>query len=129
SSPPTPPRFRSPSPAASQSRIRWWCRLENSSGISAFERSRSCRAHRISPLRTKPWRNSAGGRMQVPDDGDVVRRLAGDDPAALEDAYARYAGRCRAVAFRTLGDDALAQDAVQEAFVALWRHRTGLVVR
>ena len=67
--------------------------------------------------------------MQVPDDADVVRRLAGDDPAALEDAYARYAGRCRAVAFRTLGDDALAQDAVQEAFVALWRHRTGLVVR
>ena len=62
-------------------------------------------------------------------DADVVRRLAGDDPKALEEAYRQHAARCRAVAYRTLGDDALAQDAVQEAFAALWRHRGGLVVR
>jgi len=67
--------------------------------------------------------------MQGSADADVVRRLADDDPSALEEAYALYASRCRAVAYRTLGDDALAQDAVQEAFSSLWRHRTGLVVR
>jgi len=59
----------------------------------------------------------------------MVRRLAGDDPRALEEAYGLHASRCRAVAYRTLHDDALAQDAVQEAFASLWRHRRGLVVR
>ena len=67
--------------------------------------------------------------MVAPADADVVRRLAGDDPSALEEAYRRYAGRCRTVAYRVAGDDGLAQDAVQEAFLALWRHRAGLVVR
>lgn len=67
--------------------------------------------------------------MRGSGDADVVRRLAGDDPTALEDAYRLYAARCRAVAYRTIGDDALAQDAVQEAFTALWRHRAGIVVR
>lgn len=62
-------------------------------------------------------------------DADVVRRLADDDPSALEEAYRLYAARCRAVAYRTTGDDASAQDAVQEAFTALWRHRSGIVVR
>jgi len=67
--------------------------------------------------------------MQGSADADVVRRLADDDPTALEEAYSRYAGRCKAVAYRALGDDALAQDAIQEAFSALWRHRRGLVIR
>ena len=67
--------------------------------------------------------------MESPADADVVRRLADGDPSALEEAYRAHAARCRAVAFRTLGDDALAQDAVQEAFLSLWRRRSGLVVR
>ena len=62
-------------------------------------------------------------------DSDLVRRLAAGDPVALEDAYRSYAPRCKGVAYRVLRDDARAEDAVQEAFLALWRHREGLVVR
>jgi RNA polymerase sigma-70 factor, ECF subfamily len=60
---------------------------------------------------------------------ELARRLVGGDPSALEDAYREHAARCNAIAFRVLGDDDRARDAVQEAFLALWRHRQGLVVR
>jgi len=60
---------------------------------------------------------------------DVVRRLAANDPTALEDAYRLYAKRCSAVAYSVLRDAALAEDAVQEGFLALWRHRAGLLIR
>ncbi len=59
----------------------------------------------------------------------LVTRLCSDDPTALEEAYQRYAARCKAVAYRILADEMRAEDAVQEAFLALWRHRAGLVVR
>jgi RNA polymerase sigma-70 factor, ECF subfamily len=62
-------------------------------------------------------------------DADLVQRLCGGDPAALEEAYRLYASRCKGVAYRVLRDDVRAEDAVQEAFLALWRHREGLVVR
>jgi RNA polymerase sigma-70 factor (ECF subfamily) len=62
-------------------------------------------------------------------DADLVRRLAGDEPAALEEVYRTYGPRCKAVARRVLRDDSRAEDAVQEAFLALWRHRDGLVAR
>jgi RNA polymerase sigma-70 factor, ECF subfamily len=62
-------------------------------------------------------------------DADLVRRLAGGEPQALEEAYGTYAPRCKAVAQRVLRDALRAEDAVQEAFLALWRHRDGLVVR
>jgi RNA polymerase sigma-70 factor, ECF subfamily len=60
---------------------------------------------------------------------ELARRLVAGDPSALEDAYQEHAARCNAIAFRVLGDDDRARDAVQEAFLALWRHREGLVVR
>lgn len=59
----------------------------------------------------------------------LVARLTADDPTALEEAYRLLARRCKAVAYRVLQDDARAEDAVQEAFLALWLHRKGLVVR
>lgn len=59
----------------------------------------------------------------------VIARLSADDPSALAEAYDRHAARCRGVAYRVLRDDALAEDAVQEAFASLWRRRDGLTVR
>ena len=66
--------------------------------------------------------------MQSPD-ALIAQALIAGHPTALEDAYRLYAPRCRAAAWRVLRDDSLAQDAVQEAFVSLWRHRDGLVIR
>jgi RNA polymerase sigma-70 factor (ECF subfamily) len=60
---------------------------------------------------------------------DLIRRLAGGDPSALEQAFAAYGPRCNAIAYRVLHDDDRARDAVQEAFLSLWRHRGGLIVR
>jgi RNA polymerase sigma-70 factor, ECF subfamily len=67
--------------------------------------------------------------MASPDAMELIRRLQDDDPVALEDAYALHAARCNAIAYRVLADDDRARDAVQEAFLALWRHRHGLVMR
>ena len=67
--------------------------------------------------------------MVSTDATDLIARLIKGDPGALEDAYTQHAARCNAVAFRILGDGDLSRDAVQEAFLALWRHRDGLVVR
>jgi len=64
-----------------------------------------------------------------PRDLELVQRLTSGDPAALEDAYREYAARCKAVAYRVLRDETRAEDAVQEAFLTLWRHRDGLVAR
>ena len=66
----------------------------------------------------------------VIDSGDsVIARLRAGDPGALAEAYDRHAARCRGVAYRVLRDDALAEDAVQEAFASLWRRRDGMTVR
>ena len=67
--------------------------------------------------------------MARSDPSELVRRLADGDPSALEGAFREHAARCNAVAFAVLGDDHSARDAVQEAFLSLWRHRHGLVVR
>ncbi len=64
------------------------------------------------------------------DSGDsVITRLRAGDPTALADAYERHSALCRGVAYRVLRDDALAEDAVQDAFAALWRRRDGMTVR
>lgn len=60
---------------------------------------------------------------------DLVRRLVAGDASALEEAYHQHAARCLGIALRVLRDRARAEDAVQEAFLSLWRHREGLVVR
>jgi RNA polymerase sigma-70 factor (ECF subfamily) len=67
--------------------------------------------------------------MVPPDATNLITRLITDDPSALEEAYGLHAARCYAIAHRILGDADESRDAVQEAFLALWRHRHGLVVR
>ena len=59
----------------------------------------------------------------------VITRLRAGDPAALAEAYERHSALCRGVAYRVLRDEALAEDAVQDAFASLWRRREGMTVR
>jgi RNA polymerase sigma factor (sigma-70 family) len=59
----------------------------------------------------------------VTTDEELVGRLAaGPDEAALSELYDRYQAVMYGLAMRITNDSALAQDAVQEAFVGVWRN-------
>ena len=55
------------------------------------------------------------------DDKAVAARVLEGDGAALEALYARYGRPCYSLARRILSDEQLAQDVVQEVFLAVWR--------
>jgi RNA polymerase sigma-70 factor (ECF subfamily) len=67
--------------------------------------------------------------MAIDSSDSVITRLRAGDPTALADAYERHSALCRGVAYRVLRDEALAEDAVQDAFASLWRRREGMTVR
>lgn len=54
-------------------------------------------------------------------DATLITRLRQGDPDALGSIYDRYGAVAYRVALRTLRDEKLAEDAVQEAFLDLWR--------
>jgi RNA polymerase sigma-70 factor (ECF subfamily) len=54
-------------------------------------------------------------------DATLVARLADGDSRAMEILWDRYARPCGALARRLVVDEGLAQDVVQEVFLALWR--------
>ena len=54
-------------------------------------------------------------------DEALLSLVAGSDDAALGELYDRYGRIAYGVAVRVLRDEALAQDAVQDAFLAVWR--------
>jgi RNA polymerase sigma factor (sigma-70 family) len=54
-------------------------------------------------------------------DEAVVALTARSDEVALAELYDRYGRAAYRLALRVLRDDALAEDAVQEAFLAVWR--------
>ena len=56
-----------------------------------------------------------------PDDRTLVARVAAGDGGALEALYERYGRACYSLARRILVDEQLAQDAVQEVFLTVWR--------
>jgi RNA polymerase sigma-70 factor (ECF subfamily) len=56
-----------------------------------------------------------------PSDDEVAARAAAGDAAALEELYGRYGARCYGLARRIVVDAQLAQDVVQDVFLALWR--------
>lgn len=68
-------------------------------------------------------RAADGGRAPEPSDEALLERLAaGADERALSDLYDRYQAQMYGLALRITKDPALAQDAVQEAFVGVWRN-------
>jgi RNA polymerase sigma factor (sigma-70 family) len=54
-------------------------------------------------------------------DEALLALIARADDAALAELYRRLSSVAYGLAFRVLRDDALAQDAVQEAFLGVWR--------
>ena len=57
----------------------------------------------------------------IPDDDDLLAACAEGDEQALGSLYDRYGKVAYGLALRVLRDPALAEDAVQEAFLTVWR--------
>ena len=54
-------------------------------------------------------------------DGQLIARVADGDRPAFEELYRRYSRAVLGLALRRLGDRGRAEDAAQDAFVAIWR--------
>jgi RNA polymerase sigma factor (sigma-70 family) len=62
-----------------------------------------------------------GAAYETYDDASLGNLIASQDPAALEELYDRHGGACYGLARRVVTDEQLAQDVVQEVFLAIWR--------
>jgi len=67
-----------------------------------------------------PQPSGAGGPVGR-DDRALVALVVDGDAAALETLFRRYGRPCYSLARRIIVDEQLAQDVVQEVFLALWR--------
>src|SRR5688572_8114446 len=56
-----------------------------------------------------------------PTDGELIERVGDGDRDAFEELYRRYTRPMLGLALRRLGDRGRAEDALQEAFAAIWR--------
>ena len=65
--------------------------------------------------------------QQSEDEALIERLAAGVDEAALSELYDRYQAVMYGLAVRITNDASLAQDAVQEAMVGIWRNATRYV--
>lgn len=69
-----------------------------------------------------PERRSCRHRMSLDTDTDLLKRIAAShDEAAFRTLYDRYSGSAYSVARHIAQDRSLAEDAVQEAMVSVWR--------
>ena len=64
-------------------------------------------------------------RVVANSDADIAAQFAVGDADAVRDVYRRFGGLVYAVAYKVLGDSALAQDAAQQTFVQAWRAAAG----
>jgi RNA polymerase sigma-70 factor (ECF subfamily) len=72
---------------------------------------------RAVPAETAPEQEDA----LDPSDAELLARVGERDSAAFEILYGRYVRPVFSLALRRLGDRGHAEDAVQEAFAAIWR--------
>jgi RNA polymerase sigma factor (sigma-70 family) len=54
-------------------------------------------------------------------DRDLLARVSGGDHAAFSELYRRYATSAFGLASRILGDQTMAEEALQEVFLSVWR--------
>jgi RNA polymerase sigma-70 factor (ECF subfamily) len=73
--------------------------------------------------RTGPWdeREDVSRPLAHLSDEALVLLAARSEPTALAELYDRYGRLAYGLALRVLRDEALAEDAVQDAFLAVWR--------
>jgi len=65
--------------------------------------------------------SQGGAAYKSYDDASLGKLIASHDAAALEELYDRHGGACYGLARRVVTDEQLAQDVVQEVFLAIWR--------
>jgi RNA polymerase sigma-70 factor, ECF subfamily len=77
---------------------------------------------------TRPVLPRARGRVSISQvvhtsltDGELIERVGDGDRDAFEELYRRYTRPVLGLALRRLGDRGRAEDALQEAFAAIWR--------
>jgi RNA polymerase sigma-70 factor (ECF subfamily) len=76
----------------------------------------------VTALLTAPAPAGSRGReLAHLSDEALISLVASSDDAALAELYDRFGRVAYGLALRILRDEALAQDAVQEAFLAVWR--------
>ena len=61
------------------------------------------------------------------DDLELIRAVVRQDPAALMALYDRHGRLAFALAYRILGDPGAAEEAVQDAFMLVWRRAATFV--
>jgi RNA polymerase sigma-70 factor (ECF subfamily) len=77
----------------------------------------------LSPPRTvaEPDRPEQAAAPEETNDAELLRRIAGGDSYAFDALYRRYVRSVYGLALRRLRDRVDAEDAVQQAFAAVWR--------
>ena len=91
--------------------------------LRAFDRDRPRPNHALTVARnTRTGRvSNLGMARSIRDDDDLLVACAEGDEQALGSLYDRFGKVAYGLALRVLRDAALAEDAVQEAFLAVWR--------
>jgi len=83
-------------------------------------------AHEAAPtepryVRLRSVANSRVRAHEAPDDAALAGLLATRDPRGIELLYDRHGSAVYGLARRVVGDEQVAQDVVQEVFMAIWR--------
>jgi RNA polymerase sigma-70 factor (ECF subfamily) len=75
------------------------------------------------PVSRRPGNVVSIGRLTLAEvaDGELIERVGAGDRGAFEELYRRYTRPVLGLALRRLGDRGRAEDAVQDAFTAIWR--------